>query len=92
LTRLALGVALWRLPMRVAAALGLITLTTLVLRVTQAPTDPYFAESLFAWEQGRFIRFHGAAQWVGWLWPYAALAYLFVRVAAREEPVGPPPP
>ena len=26
------------------------------------------------WEQGRFIRFHGAAQWVGWLWPYAAIA------------------
>ena len=26
--------------------------------------------SLQAWEQGRFIRFHGLAQWVGWLWPY----------------------
>ena len=90
LTGVALGVALWRLPLRVAAALGLITLTALVLRVTQAPTDPYFAESLFAWEQGRFIRFHGAAQWVGWLWPYAALAYLFGRVTARDAPVGPP--
>ena len=91
LTAVALGVALWRLPRRVAAALGLIALTALVLRITQAPTDPYFAESLFAWEQGRFIRFHGAAQWVGWLWPYAALAYLFGSVTAREEPVGPPP-
>lgn len=90
-TGLVLGVALWRLPRRVAATLGLITLTALVLRVTQAPTDPYFAESLFAWEQGRFIRFHGAAQWVGWLWPYAALAYLFGRVTAREHPPDPQP-
>ncbi len=37
----------------------------------QAPVDPYFAQSLQAWEQGRFIRFHGLAQWIGWLWPYA---------------------
>ena len=27
-------------------------------------------------EQGRFIRFHGLAQWLGWLWPYAAVVYL----------------
>jgi hypothetical protein len=52
--------------------------------VAQAPIDPYYAESLQAWEQGRFIRFHGAAQWVGWLWPYVALVYLLLRVTARE--------
>ena len=75
---------LWRVPRRVAAALGLIALTALVLRVTQAPSDPFYAESLAAWEQGRFIRFHGMAQWVGWLWPYAALVYLFGRVVARD--------
>ena len=71
-------------PRRAAAGLGLIALTALVMLVAQAPADPYFAESLQGWEQGRFIRFHGAAQWVGWFWPYAALAYLLVRVAARE--------
>ena len=32
-----------------------------------------------------FIRFHGVAQWVGWLWPYAALAVLLARVAARQS-------
>ena len=47
--------------------------------------DPYFAESLQAWEQGRFIRFHGVAQWVGWLWPYLLLAHLLRRVSARDE-------
>jgi hypothetical protein len=85
----AVGTLLWRIPRRVAAALGLIALTALVLRITQAPTDPYFAESLLGWEQGRFIRFHGAAQWVGWLWPYAALVYLFGRVVARDLPPSP---
>jgi hypothetical protein len=52
--------------------------------VAQAPADPYFAESLNAWEQGRFIRFHGAAQWVGWIWPYAGLTYLLARLAVRD--------
>jgi len=71
-------------PRRVAAGFGLIALTALVMLVAQAPADPYFAQSLQGWEQGRFIRFHGAAQWVGWLWPYAAMTYLLARLAARE--------
>ena len=76
-------------PRRVAAGLGLIALTALVMLVARAPADPYFAQSLQSWEQGRFIRFHGAAQWVGWLWPYAALSYLLARLAAREpRPAG----
>ncbi|MEO8526286.1 MAG: VanZ family protein [Caldimonas sp.] len=72
-------------PGRVAAGFGLITLTALVMLVAQAPADPYFGQSLKAWEQGRFIRFHGAAQWVGWVWPYAAMTYLLARLAARES-------
>jgi VanZ family protein len=71
-------------PRRVAAGLGLIALTALVMLVSRAPADAYFAQSLQGWEQGRFIRFHGAAQWVGWVWPYAALVYLLARLAARE--------
>jgi hypothetical protein len=80
----AAAVLLSLVPRRVAAGFGLIALTALVMLVSQAPADPYFAQSLQGWEQGRFIRFHGAAQWVGWLWPYAALSYLLVRLAARE--------
>ena len=71
-------------PRRVAAGFGLIVLTALVMLVTTAPADPYFAQSLRAWEQGRFIRFHGAAQWVGWIWPYAAIAFLLSRLALRD--------
>jgi VanZ family protein len=73
-------------PPRAAAGLGLMALTALVVFVAQAPVDPFFAESLQGWEQGRFIRFHGAARWVGWLWPYAAMAYLLARLGARDEP------
>jgi VanZ family protein len=80
----AAGLLLSLVPRRVAAGFGLIALTALVMLVTQAPADPYFTQSVQGWEQGRFIRFHGAAQWVGWLWPYAALTYLLVRLAARE--------
>jgi VanZ family protein len=80
-----LAVGLAFVPRRVVAGLGLVALTALVALVAQAPNDPYYALSLQAWEQGRFIRFHGAAQWVGWLWPYVALVYLLLRVTARSE-------
>lgn len=73
-------------PGRAATGLGLIVLTALVTVVAQAPADPYFAQSLQLWEQGRFIRFHGAARWVGWLWPYVAIVYLLARLGARDEP------
>ena len=95
LTSLGVGAALALLaslaPARAAVGLGLMVLTALVTLVSQAPADPYFAESLHAWEQGRFIRFHGAALWVGWLWPYAAICYLLARLGARDEPPKIPP-
>ena len=84
-TAILLAALLAGAPRRTAAALGLVVATALVALVAQAPADPYFADSLQAWEQGRFIRFHGVAQWVGWLWPYAVLAYLLVRVGERGE-------
>lgn len=82
---LVVGLALAWLPRRVAAGVALVVVTALVVLVAQAPTDPYYASSLLRWEQGRFIRFHGLAQWIGWLWPYAAIAVLLARVAARDQ-------
>ena len=82
-TALLLSLAgLWLRP-RQAAALALVSLTGLVVLVHGAPTDPYFAQSLQGWEQGQFVRLHGLAQWVGWLWPYAALAWLLARLGER---------
>jgi VanZ family protein len=85
---LALGLAaallLAPLPRRLAAGLGLVVLTALVMLVARAPADPYFASSLQRWEQGRFIRFHGLSQWVGWLWPYVAGLWLFGRLGSAS--------
>ena len=78
------AVALGLLPGRLSAALGLVVVTALVMLVAQAPDDPYFVESVHGWQQGEFIHFYGAAQWVGWAWPYAALVYLVVRLSTRE--------
>lgn len=82
-TACALSLLLTLLPRRLAPGLALIVLTALVALVAQVPTDPYFALSLRAWEQGRFIHLHGVAQWVGWLWPYAAMLWLMTRLSAR---------
>jgi VanZ family protein len=81
---LVLALLLAPLPRRLVAGLGLVVLTGLVVGVAQAPADPYFAQSLQSWEQGRFVRFHGLAQWVGWLWPYVAMLWLLTRLAARS--------
>jgi hypothetical protein len=40
---------------------------------------------LQTWEQGRFIRFHGVAQWLGWLWPFAVLGVALARTAQAED-------
>jgi VanZ family protein len=78
----AISCLLAAVPRRMAAGCGLIVLGALAASVAQAPADPYFALSLQAWEQGRFVRFHGLAQWIGWLWPYVAIAWLLLRLGA----------
>ena len=82
---LAVACVLCLVPSRWAAVLALICLTALVALVLYAPTDPYRMVSLQAWEQGRFVRFHGLAQWVGWLWPHAALVWLVMRLAHKQD-------
>ena len=56
--------------------------------LNQSPESAYFEQTLQTWEQGRFIRFHGLVQWLGWLWPYAALLFALVRVS-QERPTDP---
>jgi VanZ family protein len=72
------------LPRRACAALVLLALVWHLGLLNNAPTGAYFAQTLQTWEQGRFIRFHGLAQWLGWLWPYLALAYVLLRVSSLE--------
>jgi VanZ family protein len=79
-----LAVVLLAIPRRAAAALTLLGLAVQLVLLNQAPADPYFAQTLQTWEQGRFIRFHGVVQWLGWLWPYAALLVVLMRLSGRE--------
>lgn len=71
-----LALLLSAVPHRVAAALALLAMGVYLSLLNQSPADPYFMQTLQTWEQGRFIRFNGLAQWLGWLWPYAAVVYL----------------
>ncbi len=82
----AASLALAPLGRRVVQALALMALAAGVALISQAPTDPYFAQNLLAWEQGRWVRFHGLAQWIGWLWPFAVIAWLLLRLARRRPP------
>ena len=72
------------LPQRVCAALALLGLGIYLSLLNQAPADPYFSQTLRTWKQGKFIRFHGLAQWLGWSWPYAALVYLVSRIWEQD--------
>lgn len=81
---LLIGLCLLWVSRWVCTSLAVLALGAYVSLVNQLPMDPYFEQALFMWEQGRFIRFHGLAQWLGWLWPYTALVYVMALLLARE--------
>lgn len=89
-TQLGLGIA-WLLatalclvPWRASAALAVLALGIYLSLLNQAPESPYFAQTLQDWEQGKFIRFNGLAQWLGWLWPYVTLVYVLSLMWRRD--------
>jgi VanZ family protein len=77
---LGVGIVMALAPWRASAALLLLGLGLHLNLLNQAPESAYFAQTLQDWGQGRFIRFHGLAQWLGWLWPYAALVYVMTQI------------
>ncbi len=79
-----LSMLLVAVPRRGCAALVLLAAVVHVSLLNQAPASAYFSLTLQAWEQGRFIRFNGLAQWLGWLWPYAVIGYVVLRVSRTE--------
>lgn len=81
---LLLAMLMLAVPRRGCAAMLLLALVVHLSVLNQAPASAYFTDTLQAWEQGRFIRFHGLAQWLGWLWPYAVLVYVLLRLSRRE--------
>ena len=80
---LALGLVAAR--RRVTMGLMLLALGLHLGLLNQAPESAYFAQTLATWEQGRFIRFHGLAQWLGWLWPFAAMGYALYGLSRRQR-------
>ncbi|MES2938157.1 MAG: VanZ family protein [Pseudomonadota bacterium] len=80
-----LAAILIALPRRGCAAVALLALGVQLSVINQAPASAYFTNTLQTWEQGRFIRFNGLAQWLGWFWPYATLVYVVVRLSRRES-------
>src|SRR5690606_39703807 len=79
------ALALVPVPRRICGVLLLVALSMHLSWLNQASTDVYFAQTLQVWEQGRFIRFYGLAQWLGWLWPYVTLLYVLLRVSRKER-------
>ncbi|WP_199222264.1 MULTISPECIES: VanZ family protein [unclassified Limnohabitans] len=71
-------------PARACLVLALVVLVWQLSLLNNASADAYFTLTLQTWEQGRFIRFHGLIQWLGWLWPYAALLYLIRRLSSSQ--------
>ena len=85
---LAAALAALLLPVRRrgAAAFTLLALSIHLSLLNQAPASAYFTQTLHTWEQGRFIRFNGLIQWLGWLWPYACLLYVLAKLSGRQQP------
>ena len=79
-----LSLLLVALPRRVCVAVLLLALALQLSILNLAPANPYFAQTLQTWEQGRFIRFHGVVQWLGWLWPFVTVLYLMQRISQRS--------
>lgn len=78
---LVMGLLFVALPRRTCNVVMLLCLAVSLSLLNDAPVSPYFAQSLEVWEQGRFIRFHGLSQWLGWLWPFAALVFGLLAVS-----------
>ena len=81
---LVLAMLLSLVPTRACPSLVLLGLGLYLSILNQAPESPYFAQTLQEWEQGRFIRFNGLAQWLGWSWPYVVLGYALVLIGRRD--------
>lgn len=79
------GVLLLAASRRLCAALLLVGLVLQLSLLNQAPESAYFAQTLATWEQGRFIRFHGLAQWLGWCWPFGVLGHVIVALSRRGK-------
>lgn len=64
------------------AGLALLTATAVV---NLAPANPYMTASLALWRQGHFFNFNGLTRVVSAAWPFAAMFYLVLLAAERDQ-------
>jgi hypothetical protein len=55
-----------------------VTLVLSLIVVNTIPSNPYFISTLQSWQQGKFLNFNGAAQFLGMAWPFLALWFLLL--------------
>jgi VanZ family protein len=58
--------------------LAVVSLALALIVVNTIPTNPYFVSTLQAWQQGKFLNFNGAAQFLAMAWPFLALWFLLL--------------
>jgi VanZ family protein len=58
--------------------LAVVTLVLSLIVVNTIPANPYFVSTIQAWQQGKFLNFNGAAQFLGMAWPIFALWFLLL--------------
>ena len=71
------------LPRALRLALAALLLIGSTALVNFAPTNPYLAAILKLWQQGHFLNLNGLTRLVSALWPFVALVYVCVLIAAR---------
>ena len=62
----------------------LLALVLQTLLLNHASTDVYADLAVQQWEQGRFVRFYGLTQWLGWIWPYLLGVFVTLLLLRRK--------
>jgi VanZ family protein len=66
--------------------LAVVTLVLALIVVNTIPANPYFVATLQGWQQGKFLNFNGAAQFLGMAWPFFALWFLLLPSHRLNRP------
>lgn len=66
--------------------LAVVTLILSLVVVNTIPSNPYFVSTLQAWQQGKFLNFNGAAQFLDMFWPFIALWFLLLPSHRLNRP------
>jgi VanZ family protein len=58
--------------------LAVVSIVLALIVVNTIPANPYFVSTIQAWQQGKFLNFNGAAQFLCLAWPFLALWFLLL--------------